>query len=111
MNHIYKQHPAGYACAVCGGLATTEQGIDRFPVRPVTDLTPPTTPPHLATACTAAARRSTSAADPVAPTVPGAGESLAGLRHDLVRLGETGDTEFRTLRDMFDSVDRVGLDA
>lgn len=118
MRYIYKQHPAGYACAVCGGLATTEQDVRHFWANPVTDPTHPMTAVHVEEACSTATQQGTPVADLAIPTVdnpvhatPVVGESLAGLRQNLIQLGATGHGTSRTLRDMFDAEGRIGLDA
>ncbi len=111
MRHIDEHLSTGHVCAVCGGLATTERGANHL-------WTAPAATDHLAEACTTAASQPTPVTDPATPAVhdpvramPIAGDSLAGLRRSLVRLGATGDGASRTLRDMFDPADRVGLNA
>lgn len=118
MRHIYRQHPAGYACAVCGGLAATEEGISHFWANPVTGPTRSTTTVYREEACPTAAQEGTSVAVPTIPAVhdsvhasPVGRDSIAGLRQSLVRLGATGHDTSNTLRDMFDPVGPVGLDA
>ena len=119
MRHIYKQHPAGYACAVCGGLATTEEGISHFRANPVTDPIHPTSTVHLEEARPIAAQQDAPVGVPATPTVddtaramPVAGEPLAGLRQqNFTQLGATRHGTPRTLRDMFDPMGRLGLEA
>ncbi len=107
MEHIYQQHPTGYSCAVCGGLATTERGTNHLWAAPATETKQPAS----------TTRRSIPVSEPATPVVvdtvpvvPATPDSLAGLRQDLVGLGTTDDDTSRTLRDMFDAVDRVGID-
>jgi hypothetical protein len=119
MRHIYKQHPPGYACAVCGGLATTEEGISHFRANPVTDPIPPTSTVHLEEACPITAQQGAPVAVPATPTVddtaramPVTGEPLTGQRQqNLTQLGATRRDTPRTLRDMFEPMGRLGLDA
>jgi hypothetical protein len=119
MRHIYKQHPAGYACAVCGGLANTEEGISHFWANPVTEPIPPTGTVHLEEACPIPAQQGAPVVVPATPTVddtaramPVTGEPLAGVRQqNFTQLGATRHGTPRTLRDMFDPMGHLGLDA
>jgi hypothetical protein len=95
----------------------TEEGISHFWANPVTDPTRPTSTVHFDDACPAAAQQDTPVADPAIPTLdstvhvmPVVGESLAGLRQNLVELSASGHGSSRTLRDMFDPIGRVRLD-
>ena len=108
MSHIYKQHPGGYTCAVCGGLAATEEGVSHFWTNPVTTVHAEEADP-VAPQRTSDAVPATPMADDAVHTAPDAWEPLTGLRQNLGRLGATGHDTSRTLRDMFDPVGRVGL--
>ena len=114
MRHIYKQNPAGYACAVCGGLAATEEGASHFWTNPVTEPIRPVTTVHAEEADPVAPQRTSDAVpatpmadDAVHPT-PVTREPLTGLRQSLDRLRATGHDTSRTLRDMFDPIGHVG---